>query len=185
MPERFIEVPQPIDPHLRRWMLFVDGENLTIRAQEIADAEGVALSEGPFYMRDTFVWLPGGSLATRALDSTGELNLRLQRHAVRAHYYTSVVGSEEKIGHVKEALFQLGFTPKLFKKGSTTKLSAAISYDAGTDTATLDPSNSLQRGVTYKAVVSTKATDEAGNPLDQNPTLSGSQQHKWFFTVSQ
>jgi hypothetical protein len=41
-----------------------------------------------------------------------------------------------------------GKTFKLFKKGSTTRLAAAIRYDAGTDTATLDPTNSLQGGVT-------------------------------------
>jgi hypothetical protein len=39
-----------------------------------------------------------------------------------------------------------GKTFKLFKKGSTTRLAAAIRYDAGT--ATLDPTNSLQGGVT-------------------------------------
>jgi hypothetical protein len=76
-----------------------------------------------------------------------------------------------------------GQTFNLFKKGSTTKLSATVSYDSSTQTATLDPSNSLQRGVSYKAVVSTKATDLAGNPLDQNASLSGSQQMVWFFTV--
>jgi len=75
-------------------------------------------------------------------------------------------------------------TFKLFKKGSTTKLAATVSYDAATDTATLDPTNSLQSRVTYKAVVTTGAKDLAGNSLDQNPTLSGSQQHTWFFTVS-
>jgi hypothetical protein len=68
-----------------------------------------------------------------------------------------------------------GTTFKLFKKGSTTKLSAAVSYDASTDTATLDPTNSLGRGVTYKAVVTTGAKDVASNPL----TL----QYRWFFTV--
>jgi len=68
-----------------------------------------------------------------------------------------------------------GTTFKLFKKGSTTKLSATVSYDASTDTATLDPTNSLRSGVTYKAVVTTGAKDLAGNPLTQ--------QCRWFFTV--
>jgi hypothetical protein len=77
-----------------------------------------------------------------------------------------------------------GQTFKLFKKGSTTKLAAAVSYEARTNTATLDPTNSLQRGLTYKAVVTTGAKDLAGNSLDQNSTSTGLQQHKWFFTVS-
>jgi subtilisin-like proprotein convertase family protein len=76
---------------------------------------------------------------------------------------------------------------KLFKKGSTTKISATVSYDSTTRTATLDPFGStttrLARGTTYKAVVTTKATDMAGNQLDQDPSLDGLQQKKWFFTT--
>ena len=45
-------------------------------------------------------------------------------------------------------------------------------YDAATDTATLDPTSSLQRRVTYKAVVTTGAKDAAGNSLNQNSTVT-------------
>ena len=77
-----------------------------------------------------------------------------------------------------------GTTFKLTKKGSTTKIAAVVQYfpddPATTDTvearATLDPNNSLQSGVTYKAVVTTGAKDTVGNPL--------AQQYRWFFTVS-
>ena len=76
-------------------------------------------------------------------------------------------------------------TFKLFKKGTTTKIAAAEpTYDAATKTATLDPTTSLRRGVTYKAVVTTGVKDTAGNPLDQNPTTTGLQQKAWLFTVS-
>jgi hypothetical protein len=78
-------------------------------------------------------------------------------------------------------------TFKLFKKGSTTKIAAQVIYphpNSPPFTAKLDPSSSLTRGVTYKAVVSTGAKDAAGNSLDQDPTLSGSQQKMWFFKVS-
>jgi Tol biopolymer transport system component len=79
-------------------------------------------------------------------------------------------------------------TFKFFKKGSTTKIAATVSYDPNTRTATLDPFGSttttrLARGTTYKAVVTTKATDLAGNQLDQNPSLDGLQQKKWLFTT--
>jgi hypothetical protein len=77
-----------------------------------------------------------------------------------------------------------GTTFKLFKKGSATRLPAAISYSTITDTATLDPTDSLRAGVTYQAVVTTGAKDLAGNPLDQNATTTGLQQKAWFFTVS-
>jgi Bacterial Ig-like domain len=82
-----------------------------------------------------------------------------------------------------------GTTFKLFKKGSTTKISAAVSYpDPTPRTATLNPFGStttrLARGTTYKAVVTTGARDLAGNSLDQDPTLDGLQQKTWFFTTT-
>ena len=76
-------------------------------------------------------------------------------------------------------------TFELFRKGSTTKLGASISYDATAHRATLDPTSSLKRGATYKTVVTTGAEDLAGNSLDQNATLSGLHQKVWFFTVKQ
>jgi hypothetical protein len=72
---------------------------------------------------------------------------------------------------------------ELFKKGTTTKLGATVGYDATSHSATLDPTNPLKRGATYKAVVTTGAKDLVGNRLDQNPSLSGLQQKVWFFTV--
>jgi N-acetylglucosamine-6-sulfatase len=76
-------------------------------------------------------------------------------------------------------------TFKLLEQGSTTKIGATVSYSPSTDTATLNPTNSLQSGLTYKAVVSTGAKDVAGNPLDQNTTKPGLQQKAWPLTVSQ
>jgi len=38
-------------------------------------------------------------------------------------------------------------------------------------------------GATYKASVNLGAQDQAGNPLDQNPSLSGSQRKDWTFKV--
>jgi hypothetical protein len=75
-----------------------------------------------------------------------------------------------------------GKTFKLLEKISATKIAATVSYNA--DTATLDPTNPLRSGVTYKAIVTTGATDVAGNPLDQNPTKTGLQQKAWSFTTS-
>jgi N-acetylglucosamine-6-sulfatase len=77
-----------------------------------------------------------------------------------------------------------GTTFKLFKKGSTTKIGAALSYDGTTKKATLDPTNNLRLGTIYKAVVTTGAKDMAGLQLDQNSTTSGLQQKTWLFTVS-
>src|SRR5215211_4315556 len=77
-----------------------------------------------------------------------------------------------------------GKTFKLFKKkGSTKKLSARVTYNAATKKATLNPTTSLRRGLTYKAVVTTGAKDVAGNRLDQKRTTKGLQQKVWVFTV--
>ena len=81
-----------------------------------------------------------------------------------------------------------GTTFKLTKKGSTTKISATVSYDPTTRTATLNPFGStttrLARGTTYKAVVTTGAKDLAGNSLDQDQSLASLQQKTWFFTTT-
>ena len=77
-----------------------------------------------------------------------------------------------------------GQTFKLLQNGTTTKVGATVSYSAGTQTATLDPTNALKSGLSYKAVITTGAKDVAGNPLDQNSSTSGLQQKVWFFTVS-
>jgi hypothetical protein len=74
-------------------------------------------------------------------------------------------------------------TFKLMKAGTTTAIGAKVSYNPTTKVATLDPTNNLRLGTKYKAVVSTGAKDMAGNALDQDGTLSGSQPKQWVFTV--
>jgi len=77
-----------------------------------------------------------------------------------------------------------GKTFKLFKKkGSTKKLSARVTYNAATKKATLNPTTSLRKGLTYKAIVTTGAKDVAGSRLDQKRTTKGLQQKVWSFTV--
>jgi hypothetical protein len=71
----------------------------------------------------------------------------------------------------------------LTMEGTTIPVAATVTYDATAKTATLDPSADLAPGV-YTAVVKPLAKDEAGNALDQNPTLTGNQKKSWKFTVS-
>jgi probable HAF family extracellular repeat protein len=91
--------------------------------------------------------------------------------------YVTATFSEDMLASSIDASF------KLFKKGSATQLAASVSYDPNTHIAMLDPRDPLRRGATYKAAVNTDATDLAGNSLDQNESLSGSQQKVWFFKV--
>ncbi len=96
-------------PLVRRWMMFVDGENFTIRGQKGVEANGITLVEGPNYERDVFVWLPG-------IQPTYPMIPTVELSAIRASYYTSVYGDERKIDAIKERLWSLGFHPEVFKK---------------------------------------------------------------------
>ncbi len=75
-------------------------------------------------------------------------------------------------------------TFKLFEAATNTRISAAVSYEAATRKAVIDPEADLVRGVRYKAVVTSGAKDLSGNALDQNQDPSdGNQKKVWSFTV--
>ena len=122
----------PSDPHLMRWMLFVDGENFTIRAQRFAEKHGLALEEGPYYKQDIFVWFPG-TKATAALTNTENVSHRVRPHAIRAHYYISVQGDVQKQRGVRQALSDLGFDAKVFKKSADQKHSKGVDIALAAD----------------------------------------------------
>src|SRR5919107_1137259 len=93
-------------------------------------------------------------------------------------------------GHKVVAFFSEDMKPgsamraiKLYKKGSGNREDATMGYNAAKRKVTLWPPNPLKRGVTYKAVVTTRAQDLAGNPLDQRPNRSGNQPKVWYFTI--
>ncbi len=69
----------------RRWMMFVDGENLAIRGKDFASTRGFDLLEGEHYLKDVFVWMPGLS-ATHALTQPQKGN-PIEPYAHRAHYW--------------------------------------------------------------------------------------------------
>jgi uncharacterized LabA/DUF88 family protein len=105
----------------KRWMVFVDGENLTLRAQNL-DKRGL-LKPGSFFLRDVFVWTAlaisprSFLLSQEEFTTTVERKLEdLQTMPIRAYYYTNLVGDEEKVKETKEALWRIGFEPKVFKK---------------------------------------------------------------------
>jgi hypothetical protein len=74
-------------------------------------------------------------------------------------------------------------TVTLKKAGTTKKVAATVTYDAAKKKTTLNPRSGLIRGATYVATVNTGAKDLAGNALDQNPSLAGSQAKTWKFKV--
>lgn len=103
----------PSDPHLYRWMLFVDGENLTIRGQKFAEHEALRLDAGDFYEPGIFLWLPRSDPLTY-MSATASAHLR--RRAIRAHYYTSVAGDDDRLSEIRTRLWERGFQPEVFKK---------------------------------------------------------------------
>ena len=74
-------------------------------------------------------------------------------------------------------------TVTLFKAGTTTKIGAAVSYDAAAKRALLNPNANLKPKTRYRAVVTTGARDLSGNGLDQDPGAAGNQPKVWFFTT--
>jgi NYN domain len=99
----------------QRWMLFVDGENFTIRGQALAEARGLTLPTGPYYIPDTFLWYPVFKAGRR----TRFMNVKphgLSGYAQRAYYYAVVQGGTESPDAVKETLWNLGFSPQVFHK---------------------------------------------------------------------
>src|SRR3954453_11123854 len=103
-----------------RYMVFVDGENLTLRAQELAKQRDWTLVEGECYRRDVLIWFPNRPGNTVAHSSPSDLSTwhddYLCGAPIRAMYYTSMVGDEPAIRSATESLWNLGFSPAVFKK---------------------------------------------------------------------
>jgi uncharacterized LabA/DUF88 family protein len=97
-------------------MIFVDGENLTIRAQEWTASAGLELQEGPMYRKDTFIWIPPHIANQSRPDLFLWHDEWIGGSPVRSFYYTSVHGSHELVDDVKAALWTIGFQPEVFKK---------------------------------------------------------------------
>jgi uncharacterized LabA/DUF88 family protein len=69
--------------------------------------------EGPSYASQVYVWMPGVQPTQNIVPGA---RLGVQAQAIRAYYYTSLVGDEQRIVAVREALYSLGFSPEVFKK---------------------------------------------------------------------
>jgi uncharacterized LabA/DUF88 family protein len=104
-------------------MIFVDGENLTMRYQESV-ASGRKPKGAVQHLQDTYAWSP---LITHNRYS-GLANV------LRVHYYTSVTGDHDKVDETRAALSQMGFAtqtgngfhngqlvPTVFKKPKQSK----------------------------------------------------------------
>ncbi len=111
---------------------FVDGENLTLRYQEMLACGRVPHDE-VVHEKDSFVWVPTITRWTR-------MNL------IRVLYYTSVVGDDDKVAGVVSKIGQTQFMsvgegvvgtatliPRVHKKPSNTKKSKVVDVDLTID----------------------------------------------------
>ena len=104
------------------WMVFVDGENFTIRAQKVAAAKNLQLVEGRYHKKDCFAWFPKFTATARIASAPTQL----QRHALRAYYYTSLIGDTAALEAVEMSLWQLGFNPQVFKRDANQKKAKGV-----------------------------------------------------------
>jgi hypothetical protein len=72
-----------------KWMAFIDGENLTLRAQKLAEAKGIELQESDFWRKDILFWR-GNAIPTYKMFLTSSLHIPydLSHTAIRSYYYT-------------------------------------------------------------------------------------------------
>lgn len=97
------------------WMAFIDGENLTIRSQELAKKRNLKLVPGGSFERDVFIWFPQHRGWSHEVFKSTEQTSLVYR-ALRSHYYTSLSGDDLRIAKVREQLWNLGFEPSVFKR---------------------------------------------------------------------
>src|SRR5215217_9628708 len=165
----------PSDPHLRQWMMFVDGENLTIRAQRLAQDKGVQLREGPYYMQDVMVWMPKVLATRNRLVEEGRPE-ELQRLGVRAYYYTSTTGGEDVVGVVRSKLWHIGFQPVVFKKPKNRRATKGVDIALTTDLL----SNAYRENYDVAVLI---AGDGDYVPLIEEVKRLGKIVHVAFFTA--
>jgi len=110
------------------WMLFVDGENFTCRAQELS---GSVLRESDHHMRDCFVWFA----EKHAFEPLcfNDYPLDISGYALRSFYYTSVQGSDEKQAQAIGALHKIGFQPYVFRKHGNQRRPKGVDIALATD----------------------------------------------------
>jgi hypothetical protein len=107
------------------WMLFVDGENFTIRGQEFAKANNIMITSGPCYEPDVFLWLPFTQRSTPRHAGIARTTINnfhvdsqdiITGYAKRAHYFTTCPGDQQKQDDVRERLRGNYFEPWVYHK---------------------------------------------------------------------
>ena len=131
----------PVGHRGDRWMVFVDGENFTIRGQRVASHLELQLEQGRRWQKDAFMWVPhdGPAFPFNArteFPRSERLEFAqpvLQERPMRSYYYAGVAGAEPDRAKVSEALWNIGFEPKVFKKDKKDEKTKAVDIALCTD----------------------------------------------------
>jgi uncharacterized LabA/DUF88 family protein len=161
----------------RSWMMFVDGENLTIRGEEFSKKHNFQLTKGSYYEPETFLWMANQRpLALPPHTVVPEPRaLQLSETAKRSYYYTSVTGSEEDVDKAKELLWRMGFTPKVFRKFKNERRSKGVDIALTKDVL----SHAFRDHFEVAVIV---AGDQDYLPLVEEVKSLGKLVYVWFFS---
>jgi uncharacterized LabA/DUF88 family protein len=159
---------------LRRWMLFVDGENLTFRGQKFATKNNLTLKAGDYWKEDCFLWMPNPRPIKRPHCITGEVEA-LDPDGIRAYYYASLQADHPEIDQTEKVLRKIGFAPKVFKKEDRQRKSKGVDIALTTDMLT----HAFQNHFDVAILVS---GDEDYCPLVNRVKSLGKQVWVWSFS---
>jgi uncharacterized LabA/DUF88 family protein len=111
-PEQRFLLPLPYSHDLARAMIFVDGENLTLRYKHMLRARGEQSSYHLVYDADGFIWSKY-FVGTRGPGPS----IRPSIPVMRSYYYTSVRGDEPARHEAEDRLKEIGIdAPMIFPK---------------------------------------------------------------------
>ena len=150
-------------PNNSRFMVFVDGENLSIRYKSYIKAKGIDQPDHVVYEENVYVWT---QLANRHTHQLCKL--------IRSFYYTCARGDNEKIDSIHDRLKECGISdPRVFKKSHNNR-SKRVDITLATEML----SHAFHNNYDVAVLV---AGDEDYVPLVQEVKRTGKQVALWFF----
>ncbi|MFN8676124.1 MAG: NYN domain-containing protein [Thermomicrobiales bacterium] len=102
------------------WMMFVDGENLTIRGTKCLQLSGIEPEAGEFYSPGIYLWAPVTDVL-RSPEFVDSALPYLSPWGIRAFYYATAPGDAGALSDVSRALRSMKFAPRVFHKQKSKK----------------------------------------------------------------
>ena len=96
-------------------MMFVDGENFTLRGEAVLNGAGYSPTTGDFYQPKTFLWAPVTTALGRP-EFVRRCIYRLENIGRRAFYYTVAEGDRDQLDEQRDVIKCLHFMPRVFHK---------------------------------------------------------------------